>query len=193
MKIRILLILLILVSGLTQAQVLDTIHGRILSSVTWHAPKGNIYVVEKGTTNGAIADSLGVFKLVALKNKVEYALEISAGNYEKLEYLYKAEWTKRTKPKSIVVNAQCTINSVSQDYKAGGHKLYLIGGIAPIANSKSDKRFEKRFKLKYHDFGCTPIVYECAEKYNRLVFRLLDIKYDGKWRKKVRKDVIGYQ
>jgi hypothetical protein len=191
MKFKLLLIFTILFSEVALSQIQDTIRGRVISSVTKYPPNGLVYVMEKGTTNGTIADSLGIFELIPKMDKKEYVLEISVGNYEKLEYAYKSEWTKKSNPKSIVVSATCNINSVSKDYKEDGFKLYIIGGIAPIANSKFDNRFEKRYGLKYYDFGCEPEVYECAEKYNRFVFKLLDLKYGGKWRKKVRNDVVG--
>ena len=192
MKLKLLLIFTIFVSEVAVSQTQDTIRGRVISSITKYEPNGTVYVIEKGTTNGTIADSLGLFELVPIKNREKYNLEISAGYYEKLDYEYKSEWTKRTKPKSIVVSANCDLGSVTKNYRKEGLKLYIIGGIVPIANSKSDNRFEKKYNLKYFDFGCEPKeVYECIEKYNELAFRLLDIKYDGKWRRKVRKDVIG--
>ena len=82
------------------AQVKDTIHGRIISSITKKVPHGEIYIIEKGTSNGAIADSTGVFKLLPIENKDVYLLNISVGAYEALTYNYKAEWTKRSKPKA---------------------------------------------------------------------------------------------
>ena len=191
MKLKLLLIFILLTSEIALSQTQDTIRGRVISSVTRYEPNGTVYVTEKGTSNGTIADSLGVFELIPLMDKETYNLEISAGYYEKLDYEFKSEWTKRTKPKSIVVSADCDLKSVGKDWKKNGLKLYLMGGIAPIANSKSDKRFERKFRVKYYDFGCDAVVYECVEKYNRRTIRLLDLRYNGKWRKKVRKDVIG--
>ena len=192
MKLKLLLVFTIFISKVAISQTQDTIRGRVISSVTKYEPKGTVYVIEKGTTNGTIADSLGRFELVPIKDKEKYNLEISAGYYEKLDYEYLSEWTKRTKPKSIVVSASCDLDSVMQDWRKTEIKLYLIGSIVPIANSKSDNRFEKKYKMKYFDFGCEPLeVYECIEKYNKRAIMFLDLKYKGKWRKKVRKDVIG--
>jgi len=174
------------------AQVKDTIHGRIISSITKKVPHGEIYILEKGTSNETIADSTGVFKLVPIKNKDEYLLNISVGAYETLTYNYNSEWTKRSKPKSIVVSADCSIfESLIGSGENRGLKLYIIGGIAPIANTKSDKRFEKKYKVKYYDFGCEPQVYECIKKYNERVFEVLNRLHGGDWRKKVRRDVVG--
>lgn len=191
MKFNLLIIFTVLISKVAVSQVQDTIRGRVISSITKYEPNGTVYVIEKGTTNGTIADSLGVFELVPLMDKEKYVLEITAGYYEKLEYEYKSEWTKRTKPKSIVVSADCDLDNVAKDMRKTGFKLYLMGGIAPIANSKSDNRFEKRYKVKYYDFGCDAVVYECVEKYNKRTIMFMDLKYDGKWRRKVRQDVIG--
>ena len=192
MKYKLLLIFTIFFSKASISQVEDIIHGRVISSVTKFAPEGAISIVEKGTNNGTMADSTGVFKLVPIKKREIYDLEISAGFYGTLNYKYLSEWTKRSKPKSIIFSATCSLDSVMQDWRNTEIKLYIIGSIAPVANSKSDNRFEKKYKLKYFDFGCEPSeVYECIEKYNRRAFMFLDLKYEGKWRKKVRKDVIG--
>ncbi|MEP2278826.1 hypothetical protein [Maribacter sp.] len=192
MKFKLLLIITIFFSNISVSQVEDTIHGRVISSVTKSAPEGAIYIIEKSSSNGTMADSTGFFKLVPSKKRETYDLEISAGFYGTLNYKYLSEWTKRSKPKSIIISVTCNLDSVMQDWRKTEIKLYIIGSIAPVANSKSDNRFEKKYKLKYFDFGCEPSeVYECIEKYNRRAFMFLDLKYKDKWRKKVRKDVIG--
>ena len=110
-----------------------------------------------------------------------------------MEYEYRSEWSKRKKPKSIVINAECDIdkNKAAKDSKNKDLKLYIFGGIVPIMNSKKDLRFEKRFKLEYWDFGDEAKITECILSYNEWVFRYLDIKYGAVWRKKVRNDVVG--
>jgi len=173
----------------------DTIKGKVVSSISFKKPNGNIYILEKGTTNGTIADSLGFFTLITKKDRINYILEISVGNYDKLEYDYKSEWTKRKKPKSIVVSGKCKINKkkAKQDWKNGEAKLYLFGGIAPIENSKKDEKFERKFKVKYLDFGCDAEIYECISEYNEYIFKILDIKFGQKMRKLIRKDIVGFK
>jgi len=194
MKVKFLFILLFIASEFMSAQVLDTIHGRIISSVTKEVPDGVIYIMEKGTSNGTLADSSGIFKLVPIKDKKEYILEISVGAYETLTYHYKSEWTERSRPKSIILSADCKmLESHFNTSENKGLKLYIIGGIAPVANTKFDRRFEKKYKIRYYDFGCEPIVYECIEKNNERVFEVLDRLHGNKWRKEVRNDVVGYK
>jgi hypothetical protein len=127
----------------------DTIKGKIFSSVSMKKPKGEIYIFEKGTSNGIIADSLGIFNLIPKTKKESYLLEISVGNYPNKIYEYKSLWNKRKSPKSIVIEGKCEINKekAKKDWKNGTPKLYLNSGIAPIANSKKDKKFEKNITL----------------------------------------------
>ncbi|AZQ44191.1 FEKKY domain-containing protein [Nonlabens ponticola] len=89
------------------------------------------------------------------------------------------------------LKADCEYNAerAESDWKNGTANLLLVGSIAPIANSPSGNRFEKRFKVKYFDFGCEPPISECIEQYNERIFELMDEKYGNKWREKVRSDV----
>jgi hypothetical protein len=173
----------------------DTIKGKIVSSISLKKPNGTIYILEKGTTNGTLSDSLGIFKLITQNKKDSYILEISVGNYDKLEYEYKSEWKNWKKPKSIVVSGKCELNKekAKQDWKNGIAKLYLFGGIAPIENSKKDDKFERKYNIKYQDFGCDAKIYECISEYNEYIFKILEIKFGDKMKKIIRKDIIGYK
>ena len=66
----------------------NTIKGKVVSSISLKKPNGEIYIIEKGTTNGTLADSLGFFTLIPLKEKNNYFLEITVGSYDKLDYEY---------------------------------------------------------------------------------------------------------
>ena len=173
----------------------DTIKGKIYSSISKKTPKGTIYINEKGTYNGTIADEFGNFILLTEKKKEKYIIEIIAEGYPNLEYEYKSEWLNRKKPKSIVVSANCTINreTAREDWKNGVPKLYLAGGIAPIGNSKEDFKFEKKFKIKYFELGCELEIHECIYEYNAFMFKVLDIKYGQNWRNMKRNDIIGFE
>jgi len=196
MKLKLLIFNIIFCSFFNQlgyAQTLDTIKGRIVSSISLKKPIGEIYVMEKWTSNGTIADSLGQFRLVPLKEKSKYILQISAGFHKMQEYEFKSEWLKRKNSKTIVVNGNCQINKqkAKDDLKIGQLELYIFGGIAPVANSKRDSRFEKKFKIKYLDLGCGAKIMECILEYNNYVFSVLNIRYGNKWRKNIRSDVEG--
>ena len=66
----------------------------------------------------------------------------------------------------------------------------MAGGIAPVVYIHQNK-FEKEFNIVYHEFGCVAPNHDCILKYNQVIFKYLDTKYGKRWRKEVRKDVIG--
>ncbi|WP_443938384.1 FEKKY domain-containing protein [Pedobacter sp. MW01-1-1] len=68
--------------------------------------------------------------------------------------------------------------------------LLLQGGIAPVVIS-TDKDFENKYQVYYYDFGCNAPNLECVKTYNEFVFSHLTKLYGSKWKKTVRKDVIG--
>jgi hypothetical protein len=173
----------------------DTIKGKIFSSVSMKKPKGEIYVFEKGTSNGTIANDLGEFNLITKTKKESHLLEISVGNYPNLIYEYKTIWNKRKKPKSIVIDGKCEINKeqARKDWKNGTPKLYLNSGIAPIANTKKDEKFERKYKVEYVELGCEGKIYECVTEYNFYIIKILDIQYQRKWRKTKRKEIVGME
>ena len=171
----------------------DSIKGKIFSFVNREKPKGEIYIYEKGTSNGTIADSSGFFILAPKIKKEIYSLEISVGNYPKTVYEYKSLWNKRKNPKSIVVTGKCEINKLKaiKDWKNGKPKLYINSGITPISNSKKDDKFEKKFNVEYVELGSESKIYECISEYNFRIINYLDIQYQRKWRKTKREEIIG--
>ena len=173
----------------------DTIKGKIFSFVNRKKPKGEIYIYEKGTSNGTIADSSGFFTLVPKTKNESYFLEISVGNYPNTIYEYKSLWNKRKNPKSIVIQGKCEINKekAKKDWKNGTPKLYLSSGIAPVGNSKKDNKFEKKYKVKYVELGCERKIYECISEYNFYMIKILDIQYERKWRKMKREEIVGIE
>ncbi|WP_394420984.1 hypothetical protein [Tenacibaculum mesophilum] len=194
-KIKLLTISLLAFITIGHSQSNDTIRGKIISSITRKKPVGEIVISEKGSTDFIKADSLDYFKFITKNKKSEYHLVIIAGDYDVQEFVFKSKWLNYKRPKHIVVNAKCRLNKekASSDWKAGKAKLYLMSGITPIATTKKDKRFERKYGLKYYDFGCEARLPECLIDYNTRVFKNLDLTFGRKWRKNVRKEVIGYQ
>lgn len=76
------------------------------------------------------------------------------------------------------------------DINAGRPRLLLSGGITPIIYT-TDEEFEKKYQVKYFDFGCIAIPDECILAYNSEIFQHLDTTFGKEWRKEIRKDVIG--
>ncbi|SEB48604.1 hypothetical protein SAMN04489761_0991 [Tenacibaculum sp. MAR_2009_124] len=173
----------------------DTIKGKIFSSISKRKPKEDVYVFVKGTSNGTIVNDLGEFILVSKTKKESYLLEIFAGNYPNTIYKYKTSWSKRKSHKSIVVKGKCEINrdKARKDWKSGVPKLYLNGGIVPIANTKEDYSFEKKYNVEYVELGCEGRIYECVSQYNYYIIKILDIKYGREWRKTKRKEIVGME
>ena len=68
----------------------------------------------------------------------------------------------------------------------------IFNAFSPPLESK-DKLFEKKYKVMYHGCGdgCTGIITDCIETYNKSIGDYLDKKYGKVWRKEVNKDVLG--
>lgn len=135
-------------------------------------------------------DSLGNYKFENLSSGI-YELEIN--NFNLNSEKYKVEIVSESITDfNIVVFANCKVNKevAEIDIKKNKSKLLLIGSITPIIYSNQNK-FEKKYSIEYYDFGCTPPSEECVIQYNKTIFADLDKKYGRKWRKEVRKDVIG--
>ncbi|MCB0476410.1 MAG: hypothetical protein KDC69_12085 [Flavobacteriaceae bacterium] len=81
-------------------------------------------------------------------------------------------------------------NMALNDIKNGNVKILLSGGIAPVFY-KADRRFSRKYKVQFIEFGCEAIAPESLTSYNSTVFDYLDKTYGKKWRKKIRKDVVG--
>ncbi|MDO3624754.1 hypothetical protein [Mucilaginibacter sp. BT774] len=131
-------------------------------------------------------DSLGLFKIKGLA-KGRYRLVNSAIGID----------TPFSVPKQsenvLIVNISvCNFGATKarKDIKAGKPMLLLSGGIAPVSSPKED-HFEKKYTVKYHDFGDTPPDIKCSMAYNKAVFAFLDKKFGKSWRKDARDDVIG--
>lgn len=60
-------------------------------------------------------------------------------------------------------------------------------------NSDSDKRFEKKYRIRYLILSPPFVNLTCLTRYNQNVFNHLDEKFGEKWRKRVRTDAIGFK
>jgi len=179
---------LILVCGISYGQT--EIIGKVISGISGEKPISDIYVQELITKQPLImADSLGNFRIEYLEPNKKYVIEISAFGYGKQKF--DVQTKSGINNVAFELKADCEYNAerAEFDWKNGKANLLLVGSIAPIANSPSDKQFEEKFGIKYFDFGCEPLIDECLKEYNKRVFELIDKKYGMKWRKKVRSDV----
>ena len=133
-----------------------------------------------------VTDGSGLFKVTGLP-KGKYRLVNSALSID----------TPFSVPKQsenvLIVNvSSCSMGSAKaqKDIKSGKPMLLLSGGIAPVSSPRDDY-FEKKYTVKYHDFGDTPQNVKCSAAYNKVVIEFLDKKFGKSWRKDVRADVIG--
>jgi len=82
------------------------------------------------------------------------------------------------------------INLADADIIKGTRFLLLKGGISPVIYA-SDAKFQKDYKIYYHESGCTGPREQIAIEYNRVMFKYLTQTYGKKWLKTVRKDILG--
>ena len=69
-------------------------------------------------------------------------------------------------------------------------KILLVGGSSPTIYT-SDSKFEKKYQVKFIDFGCISPNIDCIVNYNFTVFDYLKKEHGRRWIKEVRKDAIG--
>ncbi|HEY9002485.1 MAG TPA: carboxypeptidase-like regulatory domain-containing protein [Mucilaginibacter sp.] len=133
-----------------------------------------------------VTDSMGLFKITGLA-KGKYKLVNSALGVD-------APFSvpKQSENTFIVNVSACSFGSAKaqKDIKEGKPMLLLSGGIAPVSSPKEDN-FERKYSIRYHDFGDAPQSIKCSEAYNNVVIAFLDKKFGKSWRRDARADVIG--
>lgn len=85
------------------------------------------------------------------------------------------------------------INSIKlaqTDIRKGNIKFLLMGGIFSSVK-KGQQVFEKKYKIKYSDFGCVMPSGLSIPDYNNIVALYMDKKFGKGWRGSVRRDVMG--
>jgi hypothetical protein len=153
-------------------------------------PVQEALVTVKNTGQVATTDSLGNFKLENLKLG-KHQLQVLGASFSAIDTSVTITEVSIT-DLSLVAIADCSINEdiAQRDIKKNKSRLLIVGGIAPVVYVHQEK-FEKKYDVKYHDFGCVAPNEKCIEQYNQVVFKFLDSRYGKKWRKEVRKDVVG--
>ena len=89
-------------------------------------------------------------------------------------------------------NLEQAANLADQDIAKGTPFLLLQSGISPVVYT-TDKNFEDKYKVFYYESGCTGPTEKFAVEYNKTILKHLTDKYGKKWRKEIRKDVIGFR
>lgn len=70
--------------------------------------------------------------------------------------------------------------------------LLLASGIAPIVYT-TDETFENTYNVYYYERGDVAPDLGIMIAYNEVIFEYLDNQYGKKWRRSIRKDVIGFK
>ena len=184
---------ILLVYGISFGQ--SEIVGTVKSDITNEKPNGIIYLEINDKNKSqvdriSITDSLGVFQFKDLEPNKNYKIKIQMMGYDTQEFQVKTN--DSVAKTDLILKGSCGFMSseiAEKDWKEKKAKLYIVGGIAPIANGKADSRFEKKYKIEYYDFRDTAPNMEYIQVYNERIFRLMDKKFGTEWRKKVRSDV----
>jgi hypothetical protein len=161
--------------------------GRAVSALTGSGLKGAL--IERSGKLVADTDSLGYFSL-ELDSTNNIALDFSTievGNIS-IGGLH----FKKDEVLLISLLPDCLYSS-SKDRKQDEIKLLMAFTAFSPQLTKSDRAFEKKYKLQYYGYGegCTGIVVDCIETYNKAIAAFLDKKYGKSWRKEVNKGVTG--
>lgn len=185
MNRKIIFLGLLVLSNLCFSQ--NTYRGRAVSALTGRGLKGAMIEVSGKLVGDT--DSLGYFVL-ELDSANNIALDFSTlevGNigigglhFKKGEVL------------EISLMPDCLYSS-SKDIKQGKIKFLMAFNAFSPQLTKRDLAFEKKYKVEYYGYGegCTGIVMDCMETYNKAAAAFLDKKYGKSWRKEVNKGVPG--
>ncbi len=170
-----------------------TIEGKITISFFMTSAKPiDSYVTIEGTNNKVKVDSTGNFKLTDVKvGESKIRIELWGGALTKDTTLTVQQDIQNF---SYMLHFECDVNKYKAIYDIhyDRPKLLISGGIAPIVYVGQEK-FEEKYGIEYHDYGCISPDYKCMKEYNQTVFDYLDQTRGKKWRKEVRKDVVGFK
>jgi len=167
------------------------LEGKLISAKSKLNLSSEILIEIIGNGKFALTDINGSFIINNLEKDKEYTLKISSFDFGTYMRTFKTENdTVVKKVLEIDINCEFDSETAKADWKNKNTKLYLIGSIAPKANSKEDLLFEKKYNVTYFDFGCTSAPIQCIIEYNKEVLKLLETEYGEKWKSKIRKDVV---
>jgi hypothetical protein len=164
--------------------------GRLMSALRGKAITSAIISVERSSDNIVYGvDSLGYFK-IQTDNPSGVSLSFSTaevGNIQIGGLVFKEDETV-----VIRLTADCAY-SASKDIREGNIKLLLILNAFSPPPTKKDTAFEKKYHLTYYGYGdgCTGILTDCTDAYNREIAQYLDKKYGKQWRKEITQMVSG--
>lgn len=170
------------------------ISGVVYSSVN-NKPLSDVIISFDSGSRGTSTNQNGEFKYnynLRSGDSIERVETIAMG-YKPLDTIINVNSGKNISLNIILkpylgINRQQALDHI----KIGKINLLLSGGIAPVSY-QSDKEFSKKYNLNFVEFGCEAVANESLYEYNKTVFEYLDKQYGKKWRKEIRKDIIGLE
>ncbi|MEQ8240033.1 MAG: carboxypeptidase-like regulatory domain-containing protein [Cyclobacteriaceae bacterium] len=186
---KILLIISTFISFSLFGQETAKVFGTVKSAIN-NEPLEYLVVSIAGTGTGVPTDSLGYYELYVPTG--ELTINVIYLGYNGIDTTLNIQESTEL---NFLIDANCEFDKdrAERDIRKNKAKLLLVGSIAPIANSKQDEQFMKKYKVKYFDFGDEVIAMECIEEYNIEIFQFLDDKYGSDWRNEARADVIALE
>ncbi len=168
------------------------IKGKVILNITGE-PLIDGYTIKPDIVSHPISYSgeNGDFLIDFLEPNKEYEIVVSAPGFK--DHIFKVKTNDNVLHKNFELKVVCDYdeNKALLDWEESNAQFLLLGSIAPIANTKSDNKFERKYNINYYDFGCEFINYECIKSYNLKIAELMDRKFGKRWRKNARTDIIG--
>lgn len=177
----------LLITVPVQAQVTDStgdFRGMVWSDVN-QKPLEDAVVVLKWSGHIAESDSLGRFRIPGIRPG-RYQLQILGFGYDQVDTSVVVAPGEILRM-DFTLSATCPFNA-QEDINNEEPKLLLIGSIAPVI-VRGQEHFERKYGVRYYDFGDIAPADACISKYNRTIFDYLDQHYGARWRNEVRDDV----
>lgn len=93
--------------------------------------------------------------------------------------------------KSITFRTISPEDKFQSDLKRNAFTIYTLGGLMP-SNYDTDKAFQEKYNVNYHDFGCiAPPDMKFYITYNKLVFDYLKEKWGTEWQNDIKDNAMG--
>ncbi|MEQ8908958.1 MAG: carboxypeptidase-like regulatory domain-containing protein [Vicingaceae bacterium] len=195
---RILLLILIIASGVKGLS--QEIKGQIFDKEKGSTPFVKVYLISDSDTIKTEADIDGKFSFSNLSQS-EYKIITSYVGYLPSDSIIELnsedifiELTIKVDSTKLPFNTAdyaFNANTANRDILNDSISLLLLGGIVTRAITDEDSKFEEKYKVNFLSRGCIRLGEDNEAEYNKVMFEYLDKKYGKKWRKEVRKDVIG--
>ena len=166
--------------------------------------KGEIIIPEgkEISKEGIILDILKDEKYTQIYEDRAYSVKNLERNKKYLYQLYmvgflpeKGEFTTSSDSMTTIniefkMECRYTAEDALSDWNKGEPRLLSTSGLAWYRDLKTEIPFEKKYNIKYYDFGCNGPDDTCLIQYNAKIFELMDSKYGKEWRKGVKSSIL---